>query len=83
MDEPTSALDRTVQFQIVQLLKQLQEKYGLAYVFISHDLTVIRAMSHRVVVMKQGDIVESGPADQIFQDPREIYTRDLLMAAKS
>ena len=83
LDEPTSALDRTVQFQIVQLLKQLQEKYGLAYVFISHDLAVIRAMSHRVLVMKQGDIVESGHADQIFQDPREIYTRDLLMAAKS
>ena len=83
LDEPTSALDRTVQFQIVQLLKQLQEKYGLAYVFISHDLTVIRAMSHRVLVMKQGDIVESGHADQIFQDPKEPYTRDLLMAAKS
>jgi len=83
LDEPTSALDRTVQFQIVQLLKQLQEKYGLAYVFISHDLTVIRAMSHRVLVMKQGDIVESGHADQIFQDPKELYTRDLLMAAKS
>ena len=83
LDEPTSALDRTVQFQIVQLLKQLQEKYALAYVFISHDLTVIRAMSHRVLVMKQGDIVESGHADQIFQDPKELYTRDLLMAAKS
>ena len=83
LDEPTSALDRTVQFQIVQLLKQLQEKYALAYVFISHDLTVIRAMSHRVLVMKQGDIVESGHADQIFQNPRERYTRDLLMATKS
>jgi len=83
LDEPTSALDRTVQFQIVQLLKQLQEKYGLAYVFISHDLAVIRAMSHRVLVMKQGDIVESGHTDQIFQDPKEPYTRDLLMAAKS
>ena len=83
LDEPTSALDRTVQFQIVQLLKQLQEKYGLAYVFISHDLAVIRAMSHRVLVMKLGDIVESGHTDQIFQDPKEPYTRDLLMAAKS
>ena len=83
LDEPTSALDRTVQFQIVQLLKQLQEKYGLAYIFISHDLAVIRAMSHRVLVMKQGDIVESGHADQIFQDPKELYTRDLLMATKS
>ena len=77
------ALDRTVQFQIVQLLKQLQEKYGLAYIFISHDLAVIRAMSHRVLVMKLGDIVESGHTGQIFQDPKEPYTRDLLIAAKS
>ena len=83
LDEPTSALDRTVQFQIVKLLKQLQEKHGLAYIFISHDLAVIRAMSHRVLVMKQGDIVESGYTDQIFQDPKEAYTRDLLMAANS
>ena len=83
LDEPTSALDRTVQFQIVQLLKQLQEKYGLAYIFISHDLAVIRAMSHRVLVMKQGDIVERGHAEQIFQDPKEPYTHDLLLAVKS
>ena len=83
LDEPTSALDRTVQFQIVQLLKQLQEKYGLAYIFISHDLAIIRAMSHRVLVMKQGDIVESGYTSQIFQDPKVSYTRDLLMAANS
>jgi microcin C transport system ATP-binding protein len=82
LDEPTSALDRTVQFQIVNLLKHLQEKYGLAYIFISHDLAVIRAMSHRVLVMKQGDIVESGCTEQIFRDPKEPYTRDLLMAAK-
>jgi microcin C transport system ATP-binding protein len=83
LDEPTSALDRTVQFQIVELLKQLQEKYGLAYIFISHDLAVIRAMSHRVLVMKQGDIVESGLTDKIFQAPKETYTRDLLIAANS
>ena len=83
LDEPTSALDRTVQFQIVQLLKKLQEKYGLAYIFISHDLTVIRAMSHRILVMKQGDIIESGFTDQIFNDPKEAYTRQLLMAATS
>ena len=81
LDEPTSALDRTVQFQIVNLLKHLQEKYGLAYIFISHDLAVIRAMSHRVIVMKQGDIVESGCTEQIFRDPKESYTRNLLMAA--
>ena len=83
LDEPTSALDRTVQFQIVQLLKKLQEKYGLAYIFISHDLTVIRAISHRILVMKQGDIIESGYTDQIFNDPKEAYTRQLLMAANS
>ena len=83
LDEPTSALDRTVQFQIVHLLKKLQEKYGLAYIFISHDLTVIRAMSHRILVMKQGDIIESGFTDQIFNDPKEAYTRQLLMAANS
>ncbi len=83
LDEPTSALDRTVQFQIVHLLKQLQEKYGLAYIFISHDLAIIRAMSHRILVMKQGDIVESGYTDQIFRDPKEAYTRDLLMATNS
>ena len=72
LDEPTSALDRTVQFQIVQLLKKLQEKYGLAYIFISHDLTVIRAMSHRILVMKQGEIIESGFTDQIFNDPKRL-----------
>jgi len=83
LDEPTSALDRTVQFQIVQLLKKLQEKYGLSYIFISHDLTVIRAMSHRILVMKQGEIIESGSADQIFNEPKEAYTRQLLMAANS
>ena len=83
LDEPTSALDRTIQFQIVHLLRQLQEKYGLAYIFISHDLAIIRAMSHRVLVMKQGDIVESGYTDQIFRDPKDSYTRDLLMAANN
>tara|TARA_B100001287_G_scaffold45622_1_gene34650 strand:- start:873 stop:1331 length:459 start_codon:yes stop_codon:yes gene_type:complete len=83
LDEPTSALDRTVQFQIVKLLKKLQEKYGLAYIFISHDLAVIRAMSHRILVMKQGDIVENGYTEEIFREPKEAYTRDLLLAANS
>ncbi len=83
LDEPTSALDRTVQFQIVKLLKGLQEKYGLAYVFISHDLAVIRAMSHRILVMKQGDIVENGYTEEVFRKPKEAYTRDLLSAANS
>ncbi|MGR3371277.1 ABC transporter ATP-binding protein [Pseudooceanicola sp.] len=81
LDEPTSALDMTVQVQIVELLRNLQQKYGLAYLFISHDLKVVRAMSHRVMVMKQGDIVESGSAEAIFDAPREPYTQQLLAAA--
>ena len=81
LDEPTSALDMTVQVQIVELLRGLQKKYGLAYLFISHDLKVVRAMSHQVMVMKQGDVVEQGPAEQVFGNPREEYTRTLLAAA--
>ena len=81
LDEPTSALDMTVQVQIVNLLRQLQERYGLAYLFISHDLRVVRAMSHRVVVMKDGDIVEYGPSEEVFERPRHDYTRALLAAA--
>ena len=81
LDEPTSALDMTVQVQIVDLLRALQRKWGLAYVFISHDLRVVRALSHRVVVMKQGDIVEAGTAAEIFGAPRQDYTRELLAAA--
>ncbi|MGR3321586.1 MAG: ABC transporter ATP-binding protein [Pseudooceanicola sp.] len=81
LDEPTSALDMTVQVQIVDLLRDLQQKYGLAYLFISHDLKVVRAMSHRVMVMKQGDIVEEGTAQEIFDAPREHYTQKLLAAA--
>jgi len=81
LDEPTSALDRTVQVQIVDLLRRLQAKYRLAYLFISHDLKVVRAMSHRVMVMKQGDVVESGTAQQIFDAPKDPYTQRLLAAA--
>ena len=81
LDEPTSALDMTVQVQIVDLLRDLQQKYGLAYLFISHDLNVVRAMSHRVMVMKQGDVVESGTAEQIFTAPEHPYTQQLLAAA--
>ena len=81
LDEPTSALDMTVQVQIVDLLRNLQKKYGLAYLFISHDLRVVRALAHKVLVMRAGDIVESGPADQIFDAPRTEYTRALMAAA--
>jgi len=81
LDEPTSALDMTVQVQIVDLLRDLQVKHGLAYLFISHDLNVVRAMSHRIVVMKDGDIVEYGEAEQVFEAPRTEYARTLLAAA--
>ncbi len=81
LDEPTSALDMTVQVQIVDLLRGLQERYGLAYLFISHDLKVVRAMSHKVVVMKQGDIVEAGASEALFETPQTEYTRALLAAA--
>ena len=81
LDEPTSALDMTVQVQIVDLLRNLQKKYGLAYIFISHDLKVVRAMSHKVMVMKRGDVVEAGSVDEIFDRPQHDYTRALLAAA--
>lgn len=81
LDEPTSALDMTVQVQIVDLLRDLQRRHGLAYLFISHDLNVVRAMSHKVVVMKQGDVVEAGSAEDVFTNPRHEYTRTLLAAA--
>jgi microcin C transport system ATP-binding protein len=81
LDEPTSALDMTVQVQIVELLRNLQKKYKLAYLFISHDLKVVRSMSHRIIVMKQGDIVEQGDNQQIFSNPQHEYTKELLKAA--
>ncbi|WP_322889818.1 MULTISPECIES: ABC transporter ATP-binding protein [unclassified Yoonia] len=81
LDEPTSALDMTVQVQIVHLLRELQQKHRLAYLFISHDLKVVRALSHKVMVMKQGDVVEAGDADAIFDAPQDPYTRQLMAAA--
>ena len=81
LDEPTSALDRTVQVQIVDLLRDLQAKYQLGYLFISHDLKVVRALSHKVVVMKDGDVVEHGSAAQVFDAPQHPYTQTLLAAA--
>ncbi|HYN38103.1 MAG TPA: ABC transporter ATP-binding protein [Rhodospirillales bacterium] len=81
LDEPTSALDMSVQAQIVELLRALQKSHGLAYLFISHDLKVIRALAHDVLVMKAGRVVEQGPADAIFERPRDPYTRALMAAA--
>jgi microcin C transport system ATP-binding protein len=81
LDEPTSALDMSVQAQIVDLLRRLQQVHGLAYLFISHDLKVVRALAHRVVVLRQGRVVEQGDADEVFANPREDYTRSLMAAA--
>lgn len=81
LDEPTSALDVSVQAQIVDLLRGLQEKYNLAYMFISHDLRVVRAMAHDLIVMKDGKVVEQGPAQAIFDNPQTEYTKALLDAA--
>ena len=78
LDEPTSALDRTVQVQIVDLLKALQKKHKIAYIFISHDLKVIWSMSHRIIVMKDGNIVETGGAEQVYTNPQSAYTKNLL-----
>jgi len=81
LDEPTSALDMTVQVRIVELLRDLQRKYGLAFLFISHDLKIVRALAHKVIVMKDGDVVESGSGDRIFGDPQTDYARALMAAA--
>ena len=81
LDEPTSALDRSVQSQIIELLRNLQEAHALAYIFISHDLSVVRAMSSSVVVMQFGRVVEQGATEQIYNNPREPYTKALISAA--
>ena len=81
LDEPTSALDMSVQAQIIALLRDLRDRHNLAYLFISHDLKVVRALAHRVVVLRDGKIVEQGTADAIFSRPREDYTKSLMQAA--
>jgi microcin C transport system ATP-binding protein len=81
LDEPTSALDVSVQAQIVELLRDLQQRYALSYLFISHDLRVVRAMAHDLVVLKDGKVIEQGPSQQIFDKPQQPYTRALMKAA--
>ncbi|WP_287813878.1 ABC transporter ATP-binding protein [Pseudomonas sp.] len=81
LDEPTSALDRTVQKQIIELLRSLQLRHGLTYLFISHDLAVVQALAHDLMVIRHGRVVEQGPARRVFADPQHFYTQDLLKAS--
>jgi microcin C transport system ATP-binding protein len=82
LDEPTSALDMTVQMQIVTLLRDLQQKYGLAYLFISHDINVVRALAHRMIVMRNGDVVETGVTSDVIENPQSDYTKTLMASAE-
>mgnify|MGYP006292253463 CR=1 FL=1 len=81
LDEPTSSLDRSIQFQVVDLLRKLQIRHGLTYMFISHDLKVVKSLCHEIVIMRAGKIVERGPAEDIFTNPQHEYTRELLKTA--
>jgi peptide/nickel transport system ATP-binding protein len=80
LDEPVSALDVSIQAGIINLLLDLQDRFGLAYLFVSHDLSVVKHLAHRVAVMRNGKIVEQGDSDQVFADPRNDYTATLLAA---
>ena len=81
LDEPTSALDATVQQQVLQLLAQLQAKFGISYILISHDLAVVRALAHRVMVLQHGEMLETGPVEQVLNEPQHPYTQQLLAAS--
>ena len=81
LDEPTSALDVSVQKQVLELLHELQQRHGISYLFITHDLRVIRAMSHRIMVMQKGRVVEQGDTETVFEDPQQAYTQRLLRAS--
>ena len=81
LDEPTSSLDRSIQFQVIELLKELQGRHGLTYLFISHDLKVVKSLCHDIIIMKEGRIVESGPAAKILAAPEDDYTKELLRTA--
>ena len=81
LDEPTSALDRTVQKEVLDLLRDLQDEFELSYIFISHDLAVVKVMSDYVMVMKNGEIIEQGPTDDIFDRPQNEYTKSLITSS--
>jgi microcin C transport system ATP-binding protein len=80
LDEPTSALDVTIQKQVLELLGALQRKYGLSYVLVTHDIDVVRAMAHRVIVMKDSEVLESGTVEQVLEESKSEYTRKLIKA---
>ena len=80
LDEPTSALDVTIQKQVLELLSSLQNKHGLSYILVTHDIEVVRAMAHRVLVMKDSRVVESGAFDEVLHNPKSAYTRTLIEA---
>ncbi|ACA32301.1 ABC transporter related [Histophilus somni 2336] len=81
LDEPTSALDRSTQITVIELLNKLQRKYGLSYIFISHDLSVVKALSDNVIVMSKGEVVETGTTEQVFTQPKNAYTQRLITAS--